>query len=171
MITEEQDMKSNTPDGAMPTFRYPMLRSKSALSTGKTRHIRRLLNHQTPVYDEEARLLLRKIVPEGRDAEWYFLAGCLQHRRGHMIDAQAYMDRACEMGGDQVPEYREVYEKILSSATDADETEQEGNESPANGQKLTGAWNFIQDGCCECCCEACGTVACECICESIGGCG
>ena len=169
MEKKEKQEHDEIDEGELSTLRYPMLRSRSALSDGKMRRIRRLLNHQTRAYDEEARRALASIEPERRDAEWYFLAGCLQHRHGHMVDAQAHIDRACELGEEQVPEYREVYDKILSDVSNdvgGDQTlDRTEDKQPKD------VWGLVQDGCCECCCEVGGTMLCECVCESISGCG
>ncbi len=44
---------------------------------------------------DEAERMLASVASEKRNAEWFFLRGCVLLRRGHYVDAQNCFDNAC----------------------------------------------------------------------------
>lgn len=110
--------------------------------------IRRLINAGNI---PEAAQLLSSIPPEQHDAEWFFLQGVIEIRRGRYVDAQQLFDRACSMDPDNM-EYRNAREQLRRQAN-------------AYG----GGYNTSEPtGCSPC--GVCGGLMCaDCCCESMGG--
>lgn len=110
--------------------------------------IRRLINGG---YIADAAQLLANIPPESHDAEWFFLQGVIEIRRGRYVDAQQLFDRACAMDPDN-PEYRNAKEQLRRRAN-------------AYGQE----YDTSDAGGCSAC-NICGGLMCaDCCCESMGG--
>ena len=142
--------------------KYPMLAPKQKNSSVTERRVRRCLNRQTPEGDEQARTLLAAIPPEKRGAEYYFLAGCLRYRLGHIMDAKAYLDRACELSWGKIPEYETVRDSLdETSAPTPEETENFAVIDPTGEVYQPRRAYVFWGGLGECCTEAC----CECGCE------
>ena len=60
---------------------------------------------------EEAQEILDGVPPERRDAEWYFLNGCVLYRRGWFDAAYTSMAKACRMDPENM-EYRTALNQI-----------------------------------------------------------
>ena len=99
----------------------------------------------------EADLMLESVVAGERDAEWYFLKGCVLVRRGWYFDAERSFERACEMDPGNA-EYKNAREqlKVRSSA-------------------YGGAYrNTNQAGGCSGCDICTGLLCADCLCECCG---
>ena len=112
--------------------------------------IRTLIN-QGEVREAERRLYA---VPEAsRNAEWFFLMGCVLLKKGYYVDAQKMFDRACAMDPNNA-EYRSAKEQLYN------QTSQYG-----------GGYRTVQhsSGFCDAC-DCCQTLICaDCCCECMGG--
>ena len=60
-----------------------------------------------------AEQLLYSIPDSARNAEWFFLMGCVLLKKGYYLDAQRMLDRACEMDPYNA-EYRAAKEQLSS---------------------------------------------------------
>ena len=94
-------------------------------------------------------------VPEAdRNAEWYFLRGCVLLRYGRAVDAQNCFDRACAMDP-----YNTEYQNARSRLR---------NNTANFGQGYT---TSQPTGCCCSPCDCCSTLIClDCLCGNGGGC-
>lgn len=102
---------------------------------------------------EKAEILLQSVGQQDRQAEWYFLAGCLLLRRGRIVDAQAYLDHACRL---------DPYNAEFRSRRDQLRTETQAN--TASG----GYRSSSSSGCSGC--DICSSLLCaDCCCECMGG--
>ena len=101
---------------------------------------------------DDAHALLRS-TPEGdRGAEWHFLMGCVLMRRGHLVDAQNHLDRACRIDPYN-SEYRTVADHLRAQTMAA-----------AGGYRTAAG----SGGCSEC--DICSSLLCaDCCCECMGG--
>ena len=70
--------------------------------------VRKLLNEGQV---QTAEQLLIQIAGSERDAEWYFLMGCVVLRKGYYMDAQQYFDTACGMDPNN-QEYRNAQQHL-----------------------------------------------------------
>ncbi len=100
---------------------------------------------------EEAQELLDGVPVASRTAEWYFLNGSVQYKRGWFEGAYSSFSTACRMDP-QNPEYREAFNRI---------SRQSGRQySPySSSQNMGGCVSC--DPCtslciADCCCEMCG---------------
>lgn len=110
--------------------------------------IRRLINEG---YVADAAQLLAGIPADERDAEWFFLQGVIEIRRGRYVDAQQLFDRACSIDPDNM-EYRSAREQLRRQAN-------------AYGR----SYETSEPGGCSAC-HICGGLMCaDCCCESMGG--
>ena len=112
--------------------------------------IRTLIN-QGEVREAERRLYA---VPEAsRNAEWFFLMGCVLLKKGYYVDAQKMFDRACAMDPNNA-EYRSAKEQLYN------QTSQYG-----------GGYRTVQHSSTFCdACDCCQTLICaDCCCECMGG--
>ena len=107
---------------------------------------------------DEAEVLLDGVLPQQRDAEWYFLKGSVYYSRGWLDDALAHFSSACQMNPNN-PEYRAAYQRMM--------WQRQGNMGgSANGQYRTPGQN--QTGCSAC--DCCSSLLCaDCCCECMGG--
>ena len=170
-------MKNAKKTAADTQQKYPWLVKKQKTSTVIERRVRRFLNQQTPEGDENARQLLSTISSDKRSAEYYFLSGCLRHRMGHMTDAMAYLDRACEMAQGKIPEYETIRNSLKLDAEPTPEVLENFADFESGDiyrpRPAFVFWNFMgeccAEGCMECtcdaCCEGCGEGCCEGCCE------
>ncbi len=110
--------------------------------------IRRLINEG---YIADAAQLLAGIPPEQHDAEWFFLQGVIEIRRGRYVDAQQLFDRACNMDPDNM-EYRNARERLR-------------RQTNAYG----GGYTTSSHGGCSGCDICSGLLCADCCCESMGG--
>ncbi len=100
---------------------------------------------------DDAEMLLDGIPYQRRSAEWYYLKGTIQHRRGWLESAVESFKRAHEMEP-QNPEYDAAYKQL--------NRERKGNFNPNREEK---------SGCGDPC-NICSTLLCaDCCCECMGG--
>lgn len=112
--------------------------------------IRTLIN-QGEIREAERHLYA---VPEAsRNAEWFFLMGCVMLKKGYYVDAQRMFDRACAMDPNNA-EYRSAKEQLYH------QTSQYG-----------GGYRTVQHSSTFCdACDCCQTLICaDCCCECMGG--
>ncbi len=115
----------------------------------KFAEIRRLINAENIA---EAESLLLAIDINDRAAEWNYLMGCIQLKKGNTIDATRYFDTACSMDPSNA-EYRTMRMRMRSFG---------GFGGQYQGGGRTNA------GCCDC--DLCTTLLCaDCCCECMGG--
>lgn len=99
----------------------------------------------------EAERLLSEISGADRGAEWHFLTGCVQLRRGFYVDAQRSFEMAYRMEPTN-NEYWQFKERMNAKARGF-----------GGGYNTTG-----QGGCCDC--DMCSSLICaDCCCECMGG--
>ena len=98
-----------------------------------------------------AESLLNAVKKDERNAEWYFLKGCVLTRRGYFFDAIKFIDKACSMdSGNQ--EYKMMRDNLRS------QSHQYGNQPQGNA----GGCNM---------CDVCSALIClDCLCGGNGGC-
>lgn len=103
---------------------------------------------------DDAEMLLDGIPVTRRNAEWYFLKGTIQQRRGWLESAAASFERAAQEEPDN-REYRNAYENIKRSR---------------NGEYRTAQNDGVNGGCCDSPCHLCSSLICaDCCCECMGG--
>lgn len=103
---------------------------------------------------DEAERALNEVAEADRNAEWYFLRGCILLRRGRAVDAQSCFDRACAMDP-----YNTEYQNARSRLR---------NNTASFGQGYT---TSQPTGCCCSPCDCCSTLIClDCLCGNGGGC-
>ena len=119
-------------------------------STGDPKYseIRRLLNRGNHV---QAETLLNNISDEERNAEWNFLMGYVQLRRGNYVDAQRYFDLACSMDPYN-REYRSAQEQLRARGNGYGGGYHTGN--GGGGCSSCDVCTGLM--CADCCCECCG---------------
>ena len=115
----------------------------SSSGNPKYAEVRRLLNNGN---DVQAENILNAVADGDRNAEWYFLKGCVAVRRGFYIDAQRFFDTACSMDPYN-NEYRAAQSNLRQRAG-------------AYG----GGYNTAAGGCspCDCCM---GLMCLDCLCD------
>lgn len=97
----------------------------------------------------DAELILDAVSQSERNAEWYYLKGCILMRRGAYFDAQRHIDTACEMAPDNA-EYRQAQASMRGYST-----------SFGGGRMRTDSTGT---------CDICSTLICaDCLCECCGG--
>ncbi len=101
----------------------------------------------------KADLLLESIVKGERNAEWYFLKGCVLSRRGWYFDAERSFSRAHEMDPGN-SEYKRALDE-LSSRTSAYGGYR--NASSGGGTGCSGCDICTGLLCADCLCECCGS--------------
>ena len=99
---------------------------------------------------EEAEAQLEQITQDRRDAEWYFLKGEINDRRGWIDQAYTYYTTAYNMAPDN-PDYQRVYESIRRQRSGGFRTERRERGSGADA--CTICQGLI---CADCCCECMG---------------
>ena len=103
---------------------------------------------------EEAENALNAVPEADRNAEWFFLKGCILLRQGRGMDAQNCFDRACAMDP-----YNTEYQNARSRLR---------NNTANFGQGYTTSQPM---GCCCSPCDCCSTLIClDCLCGNGGGC-
>ncbi len=114
-------------------------------------NIRRLLNENN---FSEADIRLDAISSADRNAEWYFLKGCVLSQRGWYLDAQKYFRTALDMDPGN-PEYNQAYASMQGRA-----------QSYSRGYRQ--APERRSGGCCDT--DVCTSLICaDCLCECLGG--
>ncbi|MBQ5970754.1 MAG: DnaJ domain-containing protein [Clostridia bacterium] len=99
---------------------------------------------------EEAEVQLEQISQDRRDAEWYFLKGEINDRRGWIDQAYTYYTTAYNMAPDN-PDYQRVYESIRRQRTGGFRTERRERSTGADACSI--CQGLI---CADCCCECMG---------------
>ena len=107
---------------------------------------------------DDAEMLLDGIPYKQRDAEWFYLKGTIQHRRGWLESAAESFERAYRMEPEN-PEYKAAYKQL--------NREKKGDYHRERRSSSAG-------GCCNPCgcdgCEICAGLCCaDCCCECLGG--
>lgn len=115
--------------------------------SGKFANIRVLINQGNVI---EAERLLNEVDMSDRAAEWNFLMGCVQFKKGNIFDAQRYFDTACSMDPSNA-EYRDMRMRIRSFG---------GYGGYQTGRGTSGMSS----------CDMCSSLICaDCCCECMGG--
>lgn len=98
----------------------------------------------------EAARLLAAVPVADRDAEWHFLQGCIQLRRGWTFDAQQSFDTACAMDPANL-EYAQLRDQLRQRTQSFGRPTTGTSQSSCSGCDLcTGLL------CADCCCECMG---------------
>ncbi len=147
-IQKERTARAGTGGTSTGAKSYGESRSRQESGAGaQFGQIRNLINANNI---READRLLRAVPPEGRNAEWHFLTGCVLFKRGYYVDAQKLFDRACEMDP-----YNQEYR------TARDQINQQANNNPGYRTAGTGGVDA---------CTCCNSLLCaDCCCECMGG--
>lgn len=103
---------------------------------------------------DDAEMLLDGIPHDRRNAQWYFLKGTIQHRRGWLESAAESFKRACDMEpGNQ--EYAQAYNNINNSKNSS--FRRERNEDRSDNSGCASPCNICTSlMCADCCCECMG---------------
>ncbi|MBP3442104.1 MAG: DnaJ domain-containing protein [Clostridia bacterium] len=107
---------------------------------------------------DDAEMLLDGIPYKQRDAEWFYLKGTIQHRRGWLESAAESFERAHRMDPEN-PEYKAAFKQL--------NREKKGDYRREHTTSSAG-------GCCNPCgcdgCDICTGLCCaDCCCECLGG--
>lgn len=116
--------------------------------------IRRLINQNRTVEAEE---LLDGVPPAARDAEWNFLKGSIQYKKGYLDSAYTYFSTACRMNPSNA-EY--------ASALNTLNYQRSGGAYGGRGGYRTNASPVVGCSPCDLCC---GLMYADCCCECMGG--
>ncbi len=117
--------------------------------------IRRLINSNRTI---EAEDLLDGIPQSGRDAEWHFLKGSIQYKKGYLDDAYVHFSTACRLNPNNA-EY--------ASALNTLNFQRGGGTYPGrNGGYRTNTQPMVGCSPCDLCC---GLMYADCCCECMGG--
>lgn len=109
----------------------------------------RVLINQNEI--REAERLLQGMDITQQNAEWYFLMGCVQYKKGYFLEAQKMFDRACGMDPYNT-EYQAARDRMREQAS-----------TYGGGYRTAGT-----GGCSGC--DICSSLICaDCCCECMGG--
>ena len=97
-----------------------------------------------------AEQILFEIRDTERGAEWNFLMGCVQVKKGNFVDAQGYFDTACSMDPYN-REYRAARENLKARANGYG-----GGYNTSGGSSCSACDVCTGLMCADCCCECCG---------------
>ncbi len=100
---------------------------------------------------EEADAILDRISADGRNAEWFFLKGCVCASKGWYFDAQNNFQRACDMDPGNI-EYRNALANMRGGARSYNA----GGYNTAGGSDCSGCDMCTSLLCADCLCECCG---------------
>lgn len=104
---------------------------------------------------DQAQVILDGVPVSKRNAEWYYLSGMVQYRRGYFDSAYSSFATACRMDP-QNPEYAEAFRRINRQSSGGFRT----------GNPYRGRTNMGGNDACDCC----GQLICaDCCCEMMGG--
>lgn len=106
----------------------------------------------------EAQRLLNEIDIHDRAAEWNFLMGCIELKRGNTIDASRYFDTACSMDPSNI-EYSNMRMRMRSFGSNP----YGGSANYSNGCGMSGCDICSSLICADCCCECMGGDLIRCI--------
>lgn len=111
--------------------------------------IRRLINDEQI---REAEKLLYGVADRDRNAEWYFLMGCVLFKKGFYVDAQQMFDRACAMDP-----YNQEYRAAKGRMAQQGAQYGSGYRTVDRSDTLCNACDCCSNLiCADCCCEAMG---------------
>lgn len=100
---------------------------------------------------DEAQVVLDGVPIAKRNAEWYFLSGMVQYRRGYFDNAYSSFANACRLDPNN-PEYAEAFKRMAHRRPTGNPYRTSGN----------------MGGCDACdCCQ--GLICADCCCECMGG--
>lgn len=115
-------------------------------SDGNFGYIRTLINNRN-FY--EAEIQLDAVAKDGRNAEWFYLKGCVFMGRGWYFEASKHFHRACEMDP-QNPEYAAAVNSMKNFSQNYDSGNGNGHTACSTCDVCSGLI------CADCCCEAMG---------------
>ena len=100
--------------GSSGSYGYSQSYAGNTSASGNPRfaEVRRLINSGN---DMAAEKILNSMREGDRNAEWYFLKGCISVRRGFYVDAQRFFDVACSMDPYN-NEYRAAQQRLRQRA-------------------------------------------------------
>lgn len=102
---------------------------------------------------DDAEIRLDGISPTQRNAEWYYLKGMINHRRGWFEEAKKNFTVACQMDPSN-NEYRNAFNSVNNHTSGGYRTRQRTNNSR---NKSDGVCNICSTLlCADCCCECLG---------------
>lgn len=107
---------------------------------------------------DDAEMLLDGIPSQRRNAEWYYLKGTVQHRRGWLDSAEESFRTASSMEPNN-PEYKAAYNQL--------HREKKGSFRSTYRESAERSGN--SDGCCDPCNLCSGLICADCCCECMGG--
>lgn len=141
--------RKNSYSGAGTHYTY---NSSASAGTSEFGDIRAKLNSGRI---DDAEMLLDGIPYQRRNAEWFYLKGSIQHRRGWLESAAESFERAHKMEPEN-PEFEAAYKQLNREKKGAYRRNRDVN---------TGG------GCCTCdSCDICSALCCaDCCCECMGG--
>ncbi len=120
----------------------------SSNGSGKFARVRVLINQGSI---SEAEQILLQTDENDRAAEWHFLMGCIQLKRGNSFDASRYFDTACSMDPSN-SEYATMRMRMRSFGNMGEMGMGRGGTTAYSG------------------CDMCSTLICaDCCCECLGG--
>lgn len=97
---------------------------------------------------DDAETLLDGVPASNRTAEWYYLKGTVQHRKGWLEDAARNFEQAAHLDPSN-SEYRRAYNSINSDRSGGYRTEKRANTSGCSGCDICSGL-LCADCCCEC---------------------
>ncbi|MBE6827363.1 MAG: molecular chaperone DnaJ [Ruminococcaceae bacterium] len=100
---------------------------------------------------DDAETVLNGIPANMRNAEWFFLKGQIQHRRGWFDEAYSNYSKACQMDPSNA-EYRSAFDSL--------------NKNSSGGYRQTRGSSGSSCGACDICS---GLICADCCCECMGG--
>jgi len=101
---------------------------------------------------DDAQTLLDGIPPSNRNAEWHYLKGTIQHRRGWFNEAKVNFEDACRMEPDN-REYREAYDSVRRAQNGGYREHRHANRNASGCSACDMCTGLI---CADCCCECFG---------------
>ena len=111
---EIQKMRSSGSSGTSGSYNHSQSYAGNTSASGNPRfaEVRRLINSGN---DAAAENILNSMYEGDRNAEWYFLKGCISVKRGYFVDAQRFFDAACSMDPYN-NEYRAAQQRLRARA-------------------------------------------------------
>lgn len=100
---------------------------------------------------DDAQTILDGVPQSQRNAEWHFLKGCIQQRKGWLEEATGNYAAACRMEPSNA-EYRAAYDSILNSRSGGYRTER--SDGGKRGLSACDVCTGLM--CADCCCECMG---------------